>query len=181
LKVSAHFPHLILWSGETSLRQGGLQMNNRLLTGIVAAAMAAALAVASPVLARGGGGGGGGGHGGFGGGGHFSGGGMHGGGFGGGMHVGGMGGGAHFAHFGGPAFGGARFAHAAIGPRFAGSGWHGRPFIGRHAFFFRHHRFHRFAVFGAPFVYAGYNDSCWRRSWTPYGWQWVNVCGDSWY
>jgi len=98
------------------------------------------------------------------------------------MHVGGMGG-AHFggARFGGPAFGGARFAHAAIGPRFVGGGWHGRPFIGRHAFFFRHHRFHRFAAFGAPFIYAGYNDGCWRRSWTPYGWQWVNVCGDGWY
>jgi hypothetical protein len=117
---------------------------------------------------------------------------MHGGGFGGGMHVGGMGG-ARFAgpgfagaRFGGPGFagarfGGARFAHAAIGPRFVGPGWHGRPFIGRHAFFFRHHR--RFAVFGAPFIYAGYwgYDDCWRRSWTPFGWQWVNVCGNDWY
>ncbi|UPK36809.1 hypothetical protein IVB18_05520 [Bradyrhizobium sp. 186] len=154
-------------------------MINRRLTGLAAAIVAAALALSSPALARGGGGG----HGGFGGGGHF-GGGMHAGGFGGGMrgggmHVGGMGG-ARFAHVGGPGFGGARFAHAAIGPRFAGAGWHGRPFIGRHAFF--HHRhFRRFAVFGAPFAYAAYNDGCWRRSWTPYGWQWVNVCGDSWY
>jgi hypothetical protein len=151
-------------------------MHNRLLKGLTAATIAAVMAVASPVLARGGGGGG---HGGFGGGGHF-GGGMHAGGFG-GMHVGGMGG-ARFAHVGAPAFGGARFAHAGFAPRFAGAGagWHGRPFIGRHAFF--HHRhFRRFAVFGAPFVYAGYNDGCWRRSWTPYGWQWVNVCGDSWY
>ncbi|MGX4806812.1 hypothetical protein [Bradyrhizobium guangdongense] len=175
-------------------------MDNRLLKGLTAVTIAAAMALASPVLARGGGGGGGHG-GGFGGGGHFGGGGMHAGGFGGGMHVGGMGG-AHFAHvggpgFGGPAFGGARFAHAAIGPRFAGAplatraafgprfagtGWHGRPFIGRHAFFFRHHRFHRFAFFGAPFYYANYyDDGCWRRSWTPYGWQWVNVCGDNWY
>jgi hypothetical protein len=116
--------------------------------------------------------------GGFGGGMHGGGfaGGMHGGGFG-GMHVGGMGG-AHFAgaHVGGPGFGGARFAHAAIGPHFVGSGWHGR-----HAFFFHHHHFRRFAVFGAPYYYAGYDDGCWRRSWTPYGWQWVNVCGDSWY
>jgi hypothetical protein len=151
-------------------------MHNRLLKGLTAATIAAVMALASPVLARGGGGGG---HGGFGGGGHF-GGGMHAGAFG-GMHVGGMGG-ARFAHVGAPAFGGARFAHAGFAPRFAGagSGWHGRPFIGRHAFF--HHRhFRRFAVFGAPFVYAGYNDGCWRRSWTPYGWQWVNVCGDSWY
>jgi hypothetical protein len=151
-------------------------MHNRLLKGLTAATIAAVMAIASPVLARGGGGGGhggfgGGGHGGFGGGGHF-GGGMHAGGFG-GMHVGGMGG-ARFAHVGGAGFGGARFAHAAIGPRFAGAGWHGH-----HAF--HHHHFRRFAVFGAPYYYAGYNDGCWRRSLTPYGWQWVNVCGDSWY
>jgi hypothetical protein len=96
---------------------------------------------------------------------------MHAGGFG-GMRAGGMGG-ARFAHFGRPAFGGGRFAHAAIGPRFAGAGWHGR-----HGF--RHHHFRRFAVFGSPYFYAGYADGCWRRSWTPYGWQWVNVCGDYW-
>jgi hypothetical protein len=151
-------------------------MDNRILKGLTAVTIAAVMALASPVLARGGGG-----HGGFGGGGHFGGGGMHAGGFGGGMHTGGFGGmhvgGMGGARFGGPGFGGARFAHAAIGPRFAGSGWHGRPFIGRHAFFRHHHRF----FFGAPFIYAGYYDGCWRRSWTPYGWQWVNVCGDSWY
>ncbi|MFK4727914.1 hypothetical protein [Bradyrhizobium niftali] len=171
-------------------------MHSRLLTGIVAAAMAATLAVASPVLARGGGFGGGGhggfgggGHGGFGGGGHFGGGGMHvgGGGMGGGgMRFSGMGGagGARFvgspmaAHAAiGPRFAAAPLAtRAAFGPRFAGAGWHGRPFIGRHAFFRHHHRF----FFGAPFIYAGYYDGCWRRSWTPYGWQWVNVCGDYW-
>jgi len=171
-------------------------MHSRLLTGIVAAAMAATLAVASPVLARGGGFGGGGhggfgggGHGGFGGGGHFGGGGMHvgGGGMGGGgMRFSGMGGagGARFvgspmaAHAAiGPRFAAAPLAtRAAFGPRFADAGWHGRPFIGRHAFFRHHHRF----FFGAPFIYAGYYDGCWRRSWTPYGWQWVNVCGDYW-
>jgi len=171
-------------------------MHSRLLTGIVAAAMAATLAVASPVLARGGGVGGGGhggfgggGHGGCGGGGHFGGGGMHvgGGGMGGGgMRFSGMGGagGARFvgspmaAHAAiGPRFAAAPLAtRAAFGPRFAGAGWHGRPFIGRHAFFRHHHRF----FFGAPFIYAGYYDGCWRRSWTPYGWQWVNVCGDYW-
>ncbi|MGL9623700.1 hypothetical protein QRQ56_37680 [Bradyrhizobium sp. U531] len=138
-------------------------MSNRLLRGLAAATLAAVMAAASPVFARGGGG-----HGGFGGG-HFGGGGH----FAGGMHVGGMGG-ARFAHVGGPAFGGARFAHAAIGPRFAGGAWHG------HHGAFHHHHFRRFAVFGAPYFYAGYNDGCWRRSWTPYGWQWVNVCGDYW-
>ncbi|MDD1522530.1 MULTISPECIES: hypothetical protein [Bradyrhizobium] len=145
-------------------------MNNRLLKGLTASVIAAMMAVASPALARGGFGGGHGGGGHFGGAGHF-GGGMHAGGFG-GMRAGGMGG-ARFAHVGG--FGGARFAHAAIGPRFAGAGWHG------HHGFRHHHHFRRFAVFGAPYVYAGYNDGCWRRSWTPYGWQWVNVCGDYWY
>ncbi|MEY9234748.1 hypothetical protein ABIF68_003212 [Bradyrhizobium japonicum] len=51
----------------------------------------------------------------------------------------------------GPRFVGAPLAtRAAFGPRFAGPGWHGRPFIGRHAFFHRH-RFNRFAFVGAPF------------------------------
>jgi hypothetical protein len=125
-------------------------MNNKLLSCLVAGALSATLALASPALARGGGGGGGGGHGGMGGG-------MRGGGMGGGMHFAAMGGGAHFAgsHFAGP-----HFAHA-----------------GRFAFRDGHHRFHRFAFFGAPYVYASY-DSCWRRVWTPYGLQWANVCGD---
>jgi hypothetical protein len=122
---------------------------------------------------------------------------MHAGAFGGGMRGGGMAiGGMGGARFGGTRFAGGpmaahaafapRFAgapiatRAAFGPRFAGAGWHGRPFIGRHAFFFRHHRFNRFAFFGAPYLYAsyGYYDGCWRQTWTPYGWQWVNVCGD---
>ena len=49
-----------------------------------------------------------------------------------------------------------------------------------HNFHHFHHRFHRFAFVGAPFAYASYAayDSCWRRAWTPYGLQWVNVCGD---
>jgi hypothetical protein len=104
------------------------------------------------------------------------------------------GGGMAFGGMGGARFAGARFAggpmaaHAAFAPRFAGpgwrsgwnGGWHGRHFVGRHAFFFRHHR--RFAFVGGPFIYANYyDDGCWRQSWTPYGWQWVNVCGDSWY
>ena len=91
-----------------------------------------------------------------------------GGGGGGGGHFGGMGGG----HFGGGHFGGARFAHGGFGPRFAHAGF-SRGFAFRHGF---HHRFHRFAFVGAPFAYAAY-DSCWRRTWTPYGLQWVDVCG----
>ena len=134
-------------------------MNNKLLSCLIAGALSATLALAPPAFARGGGGGGGGGHGG--------GGGMHAGGMGGGMHGGGMGGGMHFAAMGGGAhFAGSHFA----GPHFA----HAGRFGFRDHF---HHRFHRFAFFGAPYAYASY-DSCWRRVWTPYGLQWANVCGD---
>jgi hypothetical protein len=161
-------------------------MNNKFFRGLIAGALATSLALASPALARGGGGGGGGGGHGGGGGGHAGGmgGGMHGGG-GGGMHFsggGGMGGGAHFAAMGGPHFSGmggprfsggnfagARFAHAGFSPRFA---FHNGRFF--------HHRHLRFAFIGAPFIYAGYDD-CWRRVWTSYGLQWVNVCYGDYY
>jgi hypothetical protein len=82
------------------------------------------------------------------------------------MRFGGISGGTHFS---GGRFAGAHFAHAGFSPRFA---FHHRF---HHRFF--HHRFHRFAFVGAPFAYAAY-DSCWRRVWTSYGPQWVNVCGD---
>jgi hypothetical protein len=132
-------------------------MNNKLLSCLVAGALSVTLALAPPAFARGGGGGGGGHGGGMGGG-------MHASGTGGGMRGGGMGGGMHFAAMGG----GAHFA----GPHFAHVGRFG--FRDRDHF---HHRFHRFAFFGAPYAYASY-DSCWRRVWTPYGLQWANVCGD---
>lgn len=147
-------------------------MNNRVLTGLIAAMLGVTVALASPALARGGGFGGGG-HGGFGGGMHGGfGGGMHGG-FGGGMHA--MGGGMRFSgmgggpRFAGAGFAGPRFAHAAFAPRFSHAAFR-RPFF--------NHRFHhrRFAFIGAPFLYAGYNYSCWRRVWTAYGPQWVNYC-----
>jgi hypothetical protein len=152
-------------------------MNNKVLSCLIAGALASALALASPALARGGGGGGGGGHGGGMGGGHGGGmgGGMHGGGMGGGAHFGGMGGGPHFAgmgggpHFSGSRFASTSFAHPGLSARSSRFAFHDRGF--RH-----HHHVHRFAVFGAPYAYAGY-DSCWRRVWTSYGLQWVNVCG----
>jgi hypothetical protein len=91
----------------------------------------------------------------------------------------------------GPHFGGARFVGAGLGPRTGGVvGPHfgGARFFGAHAAFrpqfgfhrpFFHHRFHRFAFIGVPFAYAAYNyDYCWRRVWTRYGLQWVNVCYD---
>ena len=84
---------------------------------------------------------------------------MHFGGMGGGMRGGGMGFAGSRVGFGGSRFAGPRFAHA----RFA---HHGRFF---------HHR--RFAFIGVPYTYAAY-DSCWRRTWSPYGLQWVNVCSD---
>jgi hypothetical protein len=84
---------------------------------------------------------------------------------GGAMHFGGMGG---AAHFGGSRFAGSHFAHAGFAPRFSRAAFH------NHGFF--HHRHHRFAFIGAPYAYAAY-DSCWRRVWTPYGLQWVDVCG----
>ena len=105
------------------------------------------------------------------------------------MHFGGMGGGPRFS---GARFAGSPFAaHAAFAPRFSHAafqpGFHPgfRPgFVHRgffHRPFFFHRRFHRFAVFGAPYFYTdygGYYDDCWRRVWTRYGLQWVNVCYD---
>ena len=91
-------------------------------------------------------------------------------------HFSGMAGGPRFSGMsGGPQFSGSRFAgvrsaHAAFSPGFSRFGFHDR---GR----FIHHRFNRFAFVGAPFAYAAY-DSCWRRAWTPYGLQWVDVCTD---
>jgi hypothetical protein len=145
-------------------------MNNKILSCLIAGS----LALASPALARGGGGGGGHG-GGMGGGGHVGGmgGGMHAAAMGGGMHVGAMGGGMRFGgmsgatHFSGSRFASAPFAHAGSS-RFAFRGRDGF----RHGF--HHHRFNRFAFVGS---YAAY-DSCWRRVWTSYGPQWVDVCGD---
>ena len=111
---------------------------------------------------------------------------MHFGGMGGGMRVGGMGGGLRggrqprrlheaAAHFGGSRVGLRRHSRGFAGSRFAGPRFaHAR--FAHHGRFF-HHRFHRFAFIGVPYAYAAY-DSCWRRTWTPYGLQWVDVCGD---
>jgi hypothetical protein len=125
-------------------------MISKLVSCFLAGALGATVAVTSPALARGGGGGGGGG--------------MHGGGMGGGgMHSSAIGGGMRF---GGSGFAGAHFGHPGFSPRFS-------RFAFRDHRFFRHGRFNRFAFIGAPYYY----DDCWRRTWTPYGSQWVNVCG----
>jgi hypothetical protein len=177
-------------------------MNLKLLTCMVVGVFGATVALTSPpAFGRGGGGfgGGGGGHGGFGGG-AAMGGGFHGGGAmgGGGFRGAAIAGGGGFSGMRGAAFvgrpggafaqvGGPRFG----GPRFAGQRFVGRPFAPRFANraffpnrFHRFHRFNRFAFVGAPFFYASFGDyGCWRRTWTAWGPQWINVCdyGYGWY
>jgi hypothetical protein len=155
-------------------------ISNRLASYFIAGALVSALALASPALAKGGGGGGmGGGGGGMGGGG-----GEHG--MGGGMGMGaghGLSGvtGTHSMGMVGhpmgvaPQMGARSFAtmptsRAAFAPAFS------HPAFPHHAFFHHHHnRFNRFAYGGGDYFYAGYDD-CWRRVWTAYGPQWVNLC-----
>ena len=85
------------------------------------------------------------------------------------MHFGGMGGGMRV--------GGMGFAAAASVSRAAALRVRVLRMQGlRITAEFFHHRY-RFAFIGVPYAYAAY-DSCWRRTWTPYGLQWVNVCGD---
>jgi hypothetical protein len=64
------------------------------------------------------------------------------------------------------------FSRAALAPRFSHV-----AFVPHHPFF--HHRFHRFNRFAfvGGYGYASY-DYCWRRVWTAYGPQWVNLCTD---
>jgi hypothetical protein len=147
-------------------------MNKKLFNYLMAGVLGTTLAIASPALAFRGGGGGGMHGGGMGGGAHFGGGGMHFGSMGGGTHFGAMGGGVRFGgtHFNGGRFAATRFAHAGFAPRFS------RVALRDRGRFFHHHRFHRFAFVGAPFIYADYYDGCWRRVWTPYGWNWTDVC-----
>ena len=66
------------------------------------------------------------------------------------------------------------FSRTALAPRFSRA-----AFVPHHPFFFHHrfHRFNRFAFVGGPFFYGGYDD-CWRRVWTAYGPQWINLCSD---
>ncbi len=82
----------------------------------------------------------------------------HGGGFGGG-HFGG--GGGHFGGFGHPGMAGPTVFH---GNHFA--------FRDRDQFFFRHRFFGpRFAFLGVGYPY-GYDDDCYARVWTRWGWRW---------
>lgn len=84
-----------------------------------------------------------------------------GGGFHGGFHSSGFGGGFHsggFGHSFGPGF--HHFDHA----RFARFD-HDRRFFGR-----------RFGVFGVAYPYGYYDDGCYARVWTRWGWRWQYVC-----
>ncbi|MGJ0508230.1 MAG: hypothetical protein ACR652_14150 [Methylocystis sp.] len=144
-------------------------MKRKLFGGLAALAICTSLSAQYPAAARG--------FGGFGG--------MHGfgGGFG-GMH-GGMGsfGVPHFGGgFGGPHFGGAFMGpHMGFGGGMPGAGAFSGPFIGHpgfHRFAFHPHRgfgHFAFAPFGLGYGLYGY-DGCWRQTWTPYGWRWINVC-----
>ena len=76
------------------------------------------------------------------------------------------------------------FTHSAS---FAGartfSGARPMAFAGNHVAFnhlhhvpFRHHVHNRF-IFAAGFAYPyAYDDGCWARVWTPWGWRWRSVC-----
>jgi len=159
-------------------------MKNTLFGCLAATVLGAAVVLPTSAIAfRGGGGFGGGGmHGGFGGGAHFGGGGFHG-----GMVTGR----SAFVPGGGGLRGGMvtgrspfvpgvdRFAHAPIAGQHIPDNRFNRPFV-----FDRFHRrifFNNSVLFGGygdwPYYdYAGYGDLCRRTIWTPYGWQWTNVC-----
>jgi hypothetical protein len=81
------------------------------------------------------------------------------------------------------------FVNMHEGNRFAGAAFARGPVFGnrfnnfnrsRNFAFRHHHRFRNFAFVGAPFFYddygADYDDGCQRQVWTPYGWNWANVC-----
>jgi hypothetical protein len=101
----------------------------------------------------------------------------------GGGHFGGMGG--HPGGMGGFHGGMGGFRAAPMGGFRAGPAFAHRsvafhhPGFAHNRFFFRHHRFHRFA---SPFFFASVvDDGCFvaRPVWTPWGWRWrrIWVCG----
>ena len=57
-------------------------------------------------------------------------------------------------------------------------GVHHLGMMAGHHFAFRHHRFFRsrFAVLGVGLPYA-YDDGCYTRVWTAWGWRWTYICG----
>jgi hypothetical protein len=71
-----------------------------------------------------------------------------------------------------------RAAVAHVGPvGFAGArswAWHGNHL---NHFPFRHHFVRNRFFIGAPYAYAYYDDGCYTRVWTAWGWRWTNVCG----
>ena len=72
-------------------------------------------------------------------------------------------------------FGGG-FGRAAVAHPGGSFGFRGDRFAFRYRFGFRHRFFRdRFALFGAGLPY-GYDDDCYTRVWSPYGWRWRSVC-----
>ena len=105
--------------------------------------------------------------------------------------IGGLGGGMHGGGWGVACRRRNAFRRHGGGMHFGGGDFAGRPLLtlgSRPAFrklrfprassIIFHHRFHRFAFFGAPYAYYADYNGCWRRTWTPYGQQWINVCSD---
>ncbi len=83
---------------------------------------------------------------------------------------------------GGPVAHMAAFSH--VGPVGMSAGtrpwaWSGNHIAMGHHFPFHHHRFHnRFFFVGAPYLSAYYDDGCYTRVWTRWGWRWTDVCTD---
>ena len=95
------------------------------------------------------------------------------------MHFGGMGGGMRA---GGMGFAGSRVGFAGSRGGFAGQrAVRGSAFCACRVFRITADSSITASIalrsVGVPYAYAAY-DSCWRRTWTPYGLRWVNVCGD---
>jgi hypothetical protein len=87
---------------------------------------------------------------------------------GGGGHGGGGGGGGHG--------GGGGMGHGGFGGGFGHSGFvHSGGFHDGRFAFRDHHRFRfdRFAFYGATYPY---DDGCYRRVWTRWGWRWISAC-----
>ncbi len=141
-------------------------MKSKLFGCLSATVLGAAIVYVTPVMAFRGGGG-------------FGGGGFHGGSAGAGFRGGMVSGRSVFVP-GGNRLVGATFAgrHAFVNRRFSDGGRRDRfEDRFRHRRFFVN-RFDDFALFGIPFAYdyAAYGNGCWRQVWTPYGWQWSNIC-----
>jgi hypothetical protein len=90
------------------------------------------------------------------------------------------GGGGHMTSMGGGHFGPMFAGRSVALGSFNRAGRFARDDRFHHFHHFRRFRNFAFFGFGAPFAYdyAAYGNGCWRQAWTPYGWQWSNICYD---